>query len=274
MSIRGKLQGDSYGPRRPGFTLVELLVVIGIIALLVALLLPALNRAREQAKQTQCASNLREMGQAMAMYINEWQYYPGHGLYAHGTFMAVWPTRLRLYVGGRQGIFWCPSQDPGFQWQQVTGAGAMFATAADEGWGYNANELILDVFKIPFSYGYNDWGAHAPNADVNQMRGLGGDLSATSRNAGQLKAARVKMATEMIAIADNTPDGSWDFNLDPQQADQYPGKIHHGGANVLFCDGHVEYYLQKDLILPNGANNTHDRALAQLWNNDHDDQAN
>src|SRR5262245_11847086 len=58
--------------RRGGFTLIELLVVIAIIAILAAILFPVFAQAREKARQTTCTSNLKQMGNAMLMYVQDY----------------------------------------------------------------------------------------------------------------------------------------------------------------------------------------------------------
>jgi prepilin-type processing-associated H-X9-DG protein len=266
------------------FTLVELLVVIGIIGLLISILLPALNRAREQAKQAKCAANLRQMGAAMQMYLNEWKYYPGAYSHDHtGAVVAIWPPRLRLYMGGVNEAFHCPSQEEWSYWKS-NAPGA--ANAQDEGFGYKTGELLLNPTSngtnppVPFSYGYNDWGCiqpqlqGLPNSTPPVQRGLGGDqwdvLPQWPARTRYVKASRVKVSSEMIAIADNHPKGVWDYNLDPNDPTEYPGDVHHGGANVLFCDGHVSWYNQSDVVVqfPNNKPlNAHDKLVAMMWNN-------
>src|SRR5205823_5404194 len=77
--------------RKAGFTLVELLVVIGIIALLISILLPALNRARESANRLACSNNLRQIGTALLMYTNDNKgWFPNDGIGNNNGNVVQW----------------------------------------------------------------------------------------------------------------------------------------------------------------------------------------
>jgi prepilin-type processing-associated H-X9-DG protein/prepilin-type N-terminal cleavage/methylation domain-containing protein len=286
---------------RQAFTLVELLVVIGIIGLLIAILLPALSSARQHANQAACSSNLRQMGLAMSLYVNEWGYYPGARWQTSSSVpsqsggpFAVWPTRLRFYMNGSQKVFLCPSQPSDtFSWPVGMTSGVV-AGPSDTGFGYKLGEtLLMENLSNNtgyFSYGYNDWGAYdegnTPTVVNNSgvQRGLGGDLwqvapynmgpnyssSCPGAPSGELKATMVKRPFLMIMIADVTPKvnlgAQYNFNLDPRNPLEVPGTIHNGGANVLYGDGHVVLKMPKELVMYNVTTGVKYLYGTNLWN--------
>jgi prepilin-type N-terminal cleavage/methylation domain-containing protein len=111
----GAIGSNRWGPASRGFTLVELLVVIAIIAILLAILLPALNRVKEKGNQVKCLSNMRQLGLATTMYLQDskgrvpdvlrWVPPPG-GAGPEGALMK--------YHGKSPSpvLYLCPSDDP------------------------------------------------------------------------------------------------------------------------------------------------------------------
>ena len=265
--------------RSRAFTLVELLVVVGIVAVLIALLMPALTKVRKHAQEVHCAANLHSIGHALTLYTQEFGHYPGT-LARHLTpdDPVAWVPRLRLFLGGNRDVFYCPAQDERGRWGDASPAPVVPAAGLLLTLGYAPGEPIVHQ-GARFSYGYNGAGTGNMGSVLDGThRGLGwsvlnvNDPNARRAGKGELRANRVKVPAEMIAIADSTADTWSDFVILPLATPHYaPGQVHRGGANVLFCDGHVQWHAQKDLMLnPPGPGFESDAGMRirRMWNND------
>jgi len=260
-AMKGKLadrRAEARCGERKAFTLIELLVVIAILAILAALLLPALGKAKAQSLSASCKNHLHQMGLALSMYVFDAHAYPPYEAFStEARRPQNWSYRLFPYyrVAWTNEAFHCPAY-----------RGAVSDNLASENSG---------------SYGYNTW-AVSPltEAITNYNLGLGdfyqygGDI---------VTEARVLMPSEMFAIADARHSlSAWQptaeaaatgydlnycspyFYTDHVKV-SYPWAIqprqHGNNLNVLSCDGHAASIRTSILFNPTNS--------AVNWNNDH-----
>jgi prepilin-type N-terminal cleavage/methylation domain-containing protein/prepilin-type processing-associated H-X9-DG protein len=261
-------------PRR-GFTLIELLVVIAIIAILAAILFPVFAQARERARAITCISNLREIGTASNMYIQDYDeiFVGGWGGPTLDATHSMWRYALQPYIQkygsmtkgaydttgfGSQGIFVCPDQP------------ASQSSYGPTGYGMNAYSLTQGLVIDPVSG--NQWFPGVALASINKPASLIAFADASNLNGGASAAADPHFSDGDDASCYSGPctgsapngTGPWQFNPDvwveswsPDWEFAVPGNFgrdwgnggvgphrpmarHFHTVNASFADGHAK----------------------------------
>jgi prepilin-type N-terminal cleavage/methylation domain-containing protein len=223
------------------FTLIELLVVISIIALLVSIMLPALSKAREQAKRTVCMTNLHQQTLACDMYTQDYNdKFPTHVSNPPLSYDIQWTV---CYWGGKAGT------EPFFQKDvQITPLLNKYIgkTATVGHWD---EESVLQVFHCP-----SDSGSHGGkwNPSLDRQPSIWdtwgwsyrfnteADNSNSPLGLWNKKVSQVKHPYQVVLVHD-CPLIAYFAGYDPFEYYYWHNKKENGWANAAFVDYHVEY---------------------------------
>ena len=206
------------GVKQNSFTLIELLVVIAIIAILAAILLPALNSARERGRAASCINNLKQIGSGAAQYMNDWDHYPRSAVYGGtDTTLPPWFAQIAPYIGA-------PTKDSA---NGITLDGA-----------YEYGVYVCPSNDFTFSKGQIYGGKSGMNYGINKYFGFGTVLSGTKIWA--LKGSQiVNPATKYYVMDAKTYNMSWDSGVSDTSGIAYPHSAQKN-LNMLFADFHVD----------------------------------